>query len=130
MNGGPEIRDAQRRHWHTTFQANPHLYGTDPSAPGAYAVELFGRERVGARPRTRRRAGPRHAGVPTRRELGLELPGLMCSRDGSKQLIYLERQLVPHTRGGRESTEGADSDVVIVRSSGFAERFPTHQGAL
>lgn len=47
MNGRPDMRDAQRRHWQTTFQANPHLYGTHPSAPGAYAVELFGREQVG-----------------------------------------------------------------------------------
>jgi SAM-dependent methyltransferase len=47
MNGGPDMADAQRRHWQTTFQANPHMYGIDPSAPGAYAVELFGRERVG-----------------------------------------------------------------------------------
>jgi integrase/recombinase XerD len=47
MNSGPDMRDAQRRHWQTMFQAHPHLYGTDPSAPGAYAVELFGRERVG-----------------------------------------------------------------------------------
>lgn len=47
MNGGPDMRDAQRHHWQTTFEANSHLYGTEPSAPGAYAVELFGRERVG-----------------------------------------------------------------------------------
>ena len=47
MNGGADVRDAQRWQWQTTFEANPHLYGTDPSAPGAYAVELFGGERVG-----------------------------------------------------------------------------------
>ena len=33
--------DAQREHWQATFEANPDMYGTDPSQPGAYAAELF-----------------------------------------------------------------------------------------
>ena len=33
--------DAQREHWQATFQANPDMYGTNPSQPGAYAAELF-----------------------------------------------------------------------------------------
>ena len=38
--------DAQREHWQATFEANPEMYGTDPSQPGAYAAELFNREHV------------------------------------------------------------------------------------
>jgi SAM-dependent methyltransferase len=38
--------DAQREHWQATFTAHPVMYGTDPSSPGVYAVELFGREHV------------------------------------------------------------------------------------
>jgi SAM-dependent methyltransferase len=38
--------DAQREHWQATFEANPDMYGTDPSQPGAYAAELFNREHV------------------------------------------------------------------------------------
>lgn len=38
--------DAQREHWRATFQANPDMYGTGPSEPGAYAAGLFAREQV------------------------------------------------------------------------------------
>jgi len=38
--------DAQREHWQATFEANPDMYGTDPSQSGAYAVELLNREHV------------------------------------------------------------------------------------
>jgi SAM-dependent methyltransferase len=38
--------DAQREHWQATFDANPDMYGTDPSQPGAYATELFNRKHV------------------------------------------------------------------------------------
>ncbi len=41
-----QLLDSQREHWQTTFQENPQMYGTDPSEPGAYAVDLFGREDV------------------------------------------------------------------------------------
>lgn len=43
MTTGPEVRDAQRAHWQSTFQANPEMYGAEPSEPGAYAVDLFAR---------------------------------------------------------------------------------------
>ena len=36
--------DRQREHWQRTFAANPDMYGTQPSEPGSYAVELFTRE--------------------------------------------------------------------------------------
>jgi SAM-dependent methyltransferase len=36
--------EAQRAHWATTFAANPQMYGDEPSAPGAYAADLFARE--------------------------------------------------------------------------------------
>jgi SAM-dependent methyltransferase len=36
-----DVLDAQREHWQATFQANPDMYGTNPSQPGAYAAELF-----------------------------------------------------------------------------------------
>lgn len=39
-----DARDAQREHWQATFDANPAMYGTEPSEPGAYAVDLFARE--------------------------------------------------------------------------------------
>lgn len=38
--------DGQRRHWRSTFEANPTMYGTQPSEPGRYAVELFRAEGV------------------------------------------------------------------------------------
>ena len=38
--------DGQRRHWRSTFEANPTMYGTQPSEPGRYAVELFTGEAV------------------------------------------------------------------------------------
>jgi len=38
--------DGQRRHWQRTFVDNHDMYGTEPSAPGRYAVELFSREHV------------------------------------------------------------------------------------
>lgn len=39
-----DVRDAQRAHWQATFAANPEMYGTTPSAPGAHALELFTRD--------------------------------------------------------------------------------------
>lgn len=38
--------DGQRRHWKSTFEANPTMYGTQPSEPGRYAVQLFRAEGV------------------------------------------------------------------------------------
>jgi ubiquinone/menaquinone biosynthesis C-methylase UbiE len=38
--------DAQREHWQATFDANPGMYGTDPSMPGRYAIGLFARQQV------------------------------------------------------------------------------------
>jgi len=38
--------DGQRRHWRSTFEGNPTMYGTQPSEPGRYAVELFRAEGV------------------------------------------------------------------------------------
>jgi tRNA G46 methylase TrmB len=31
----------QQAHWASTFDANPDMYGTDPSAPGLVAAEAF-----------------------------------------------------------------------------------------
>jgi SAM-dependent methyltransferase len=31
----------QKEHWEATFEANPDMYGTDPSAPGLAAAEAF-----------------------------------------------------------------------------------------
>jgi hypothetical protein len=38
--------DAQQEHWQVTFQANPDMYGTDPSKAGAYAVALFKEQQI------------------------------------------------------------------------------------
>jgi SAM-dependent methyltransferase len=38
--------DGQRRHWRSTFEDNPTMYGTEPSESGRYAVELFSTEAV------------------------------------------------------------------------------------
>jgi SAM-dependent methyltransferase len=46
MTTGNDLRDAQRAHWQSTFQANPEMYGIEPSEPGAYAVDLFGHAHV------------------------------------------------------------------------------------
>lgn len=43
---GHERLDAQREQWQSTYRANPDMYGTDPSEPGAYAVGLFAREQI------------------------------------------------------------------------------------
>src|SRR5215472_17787681 len=39
--------DAQREHWQATFDANPGMYGADPSMPGRYAIDLFAHEKAG-----------------------------------------------------------------------------------
>jgi SAM-dependent methyltransferase len=36
--------DGQREHWQVTFQANPGMYGPDPSAPALFAIDLFRRD--------------------------------------------------------------------------------------
>ena len=41
------VLDGQRQHWQATFQANPGMYGADPSMPGRYAIDLFAREKAG-----------------------------------------------------------------------------------
>src|SRR5215471_12277608 len=46
MTNHCDTPDAQREHWQATFEANPDMYGTDPSQPGEYAAELFNREHV------------------------------------------------------------------------------------
>jgi SAM-dependent methyltransferase len=46
VSSGHQILDAQRGQWQSTFRANPDMYGTDPSEPGAYAACLFAREQV------------------------------------------------------------------------------------
>ena len=46
MSGRHQVLSAQREHWQAAFQANPDMYGTGPSEPGAYAVGLFAREEV------------------------------------------------------------------------------------
>jgi tRNA G46 methylase TrmB len=38
--------DGQREHWQVTFQANPNMYGTDPSKAGGYAAELFKQQHI------------------------------------------------------------------------------------
>lgn len=40
------VPDDQRAHWQATFQQNPQMYGADPSASGAYALELFAHEQI------------------------------------------------------------------------------------
>ncbi|MEN6321341.1 MAG: class I SAM-dependent methyltransferase [Syntrophaceae bacterium] len=39
-----EILNAQRQHWQNTFVQNPDMFGTEPSDPAQFAVELFKRE--------------------------------------------------------------------------------------
>jgi cyclopropane fatty-acyl-phospholipid synthase-like methyltransferase len=46
VSGGQEVLDAQREQWQATFRANPDMYGTDASEPGAYAAGLFAREQI------------------------------------------------------------------------------------
>jgi SAM-dependent methyltransferase len=40
------VLDGQRQHWQATFEANPGMYGADPSMPGRYAIDLFAREKA------------------------------------------------------------------------------------
>ena len=46
MASDPDGVAGQRRHWRSTFEGNPTMYGTLPSEPGRYAVELFRAEGV------------------------------------------------------------------------------------
>jgi SAM-dependent methyltransferase len=46
VSGRHQMLDAQREHWQATFDANPDLYGTGPSEPGAYGAGLFAREQI------------------------------------------------------------------------------------
>lgn len=39
-----DVLDAQRQHWQSVFSAHPTMYGTEPSEPARYAIELFARE--------------------------------------------------------------------------------------
>ena len=39
-------RSPQRRHWEGVFNANPAMYGEDPSAPAQHAIALFQRHHV------------------------------------------------------------------------------------
>ncbi len=47
MSFGPSATErgaliaGQREHWETTLQANPQMYGTEPSDPGRYAASRF-----------------------------------------------------------------------------------------
>lgn len=44
MSGQPvdrEVLDAQREHWERTFEANPTMYGAQPSEPGRHALGVF-----------------------------------------------------------------------------------------
>ncbi|MGG5173243.1 hypothetical protein ACQR35_13895 [Pseudarthrobacter sp. J1738] len=45
-NTDPRVLDDQRRHWRTTFESNPTMYGPAPSGPALAALELFEREGV------------------------------------------------------------------------------------
>lgn len=52
MSAGKTGRDAaaliagQQEHWRATLQANPQMYGADPSEPGRYAADRFTGERL------------------------------------------------------------------------------------
>ncbi|MGV0994223.1 MAG: hypothetical protein ACOYB7_18445 [Mycobacterium sp.] len=46
MAGDRDGLDAQRRHWRSTFEGNPTMYGTEASESGRYAVTLFTAEAV------------------------------------------------------------------------------------
>ncbi|WP_156094781.1 class I SAM-dependent methyltransferase [Nocardia lijiangensis] len=40
--GNPaDLGDIQRRHWQSTYDANPSMYGEAPSAPAIHAAEIF-----------------------------------------------------------------------------------------
>ena len=46
MSLDQDALNAQSQHWQTTFNDNPEMYGTDLSASGSYAIDLFKRERL------------------------------------------------------------------------------------
>lgn len=39
--GEKGLASDQRRHWQATYEANPGMYGEEPSAPARYAAEVF-----------------------------------------------------------------------------------------
>jgi SAM-dependent methyltransferase len=45
-NTDPRVLDDQRRHWRSTFESHPTMYGPAPSGPALAALELFEREGV------------------------------------------------------------------------------------
>jgi SAM-dependent methyltransferase len=44
----PEVLAGQQEHWAVTFEANPDMFGTDPSAPGLAAAETFAAAGLGS----------------------------------------------------------------------------------
>jgi SAM-dependent methyltransferase len=44
----PEVLAGQQEHWAVTFEANPDMFGTDPSAPGLAAAEAFAAAGLGS----------------------------------------------------------------------------------
>jgi SAM-dependent methyltransferase len=42
----PSTVEAQKAHWRRMFAAHPNMYGTQPSEPGRYAIDLFTRAGV------------------------------------------------------------------------------------
>lgn len=42
-----DLGQAQHTHWQSVYQANPHMYGDQPSEPARYAADLFATERAG-----------------------------------------------------------------------------------
>ena len=44
----PEALAGQQEHWATTFDANPDMFGTDPSDPGLAAAETFAAAGLGS----------------------------------------------------------------------------------
>ncbi|MFI7190000.1 class I SAM-dependent methyltransferase [Nocardia nova] len=47
-SGGDELGEIQRRHWQSTYDAHPGMYGTEPSLPARRAGELFRARGVGS----------------------------------------------------------------------------------
>ncbi|MBQ0924965.1 class I SAM-dependent methyltransferase [Saccharopolyspora endophytica] len=39
-----DLGQAQHTHWQSVYQANPHMYGDQPSEPAQYAAEVFAAE--------------------------------------------------------------------------------------
>ncbi|WP_431949766.1 class I SAM-dependent methyltransferase [Nocardia lijiangensis] len=99
-----DLGDIQHRHWQSTYDANPSMYGEAPSAPAIRAVRIFAA--VGARTILELGAGHGRDALHFARA-GFTVHATDFSDAGLRQL---------HERADSEALEGLTTEIVDVRA--------------